>query len=70
VLNVTSQKGRFFPGNTVYAANGYFVLASGSTYKYEGDFVRGSGEVIYIENVQPISRSNSQSETIKLIVEF
>ena len=62
--------GVFYAGNTVYGANGNFVLSTGSGYKYEGDFVRGSGEVIYIENIEPISRSNSQSETIKLIVEF
>jgi hypothetical protein len=46
------------------------VLDSGDTYKYEGDFVRGSGDIIYIENIEPILRSNSQSETIKLILEF
>ncbi len=38
--------------------------------KYEGELVPGSGEVLYIENVAPISRSNTQSETIKLILEF
>jgi hypothetical protein len=38
--------------------------------KYEGELVPGSGEVLYIENVSPISRSNTQSETIKLILEF
>ena len=70
VLNVTSQKGIFYPGNTVIAANGNIVLDSGPSYKYEGDFVRGSGDIIYIENISPISRSNSQSETIKLIMEF
>lgn len=38
--------------------------------KYEGELVPGSGEVMYIENVSPISRSDSQTETIKLILEF
>jgi hypothetical protein len=40
------------------------------TAKYEGELVPGSGEVVYIENLAPITRSNSQTETIKLILEF
>lgn len=38
--------------------------------KYSPDLVKGSGKVIYIENNDPISRSVSQSETIRLILEF
>ena len=69
---VTNQDGVFYPGNTITGNTSHAtaVLSSGSTYKYEGDFIRGSGDVIYIENIEPISRSNTQSETIKLIVEF
>ena len=69
---VTNQNGIFYPGNTVTGntSGATAVLSSGSSYKYEGDFIRGSGDVIYIENIEPISRSNTQSETIKLIVEF
>jgi len=40
------------------------------TNKYEGELVPGSGEVVYIENLSPISRSNTQSDTVKLILEF
>ena len=71
-IYVTSQNGIFYPGDTVIgnSSGATAALSSGSTYKYEGDFIRGSGDVLYIENVDPISRSNSQSETIKLIVEF
>lgn len=38
--------------------------------KYEGELVPGSGEVVYVENLPPIARSNNQTETIKLILEF
>lgn len=69
-LYVTSQKGNFYAGNTLIGSNGSITLSSSPTYKYEGDFIRGSGDIIYIENIQPISRSNSQSETIKLVLEF
>lgn len=34
------------------------------------DLVKGSGDVIYIENFSPINKSNGQTETIKLVLEF
>lgn len=40
------------------------------TAKYNGELVKDSGDVLYIENLSPISRSNTQSETVKLILEF
>jgi len=39
-------------------------------FYYPPDLVVGSGEVLYIENGNKISRSNSQSETVKLILHF
>ena len=38
--------------------------------KYPGFIVPDSGKIIYIENVDPISRQTSRSETIKIILEF
>ena len=38
--------------------------------KYPGDFVVGSGQVLYIENLDPITRSGNKSEIIKIILEF
>lgn len=34
------------------------------------DIVKGSGEVLYIENFTPISKTAGQTETIKLVLEF
>jgi hypothetical protein len=34
------------------------------------DLVRGTGEVIYIENFTPITKSSGQTEDIKLVLEF
>lgn len=34
------------------------------------DVVIGSGEVLYIENTDPITRSNNQTEVVKLILKF
>ena len=38
--------------------------------KYPGDFVVGSGQVLYLENVDPITRAGNKSEITKIILEF
>jgi hypothetical protein len=38
--------------------------------KYPGDFVVGSGEVLYLENLDPITRNDNKSEIIKIVLEF
>ena len=38
--------------------------------KYPGDFVVGSGQVLYLENLDPITRAGNKSEIIKIILEF
>ena len=38
--------------------------------KYPGDFVIGSGDVLYIENLDPITRNDNKSEIIKIVLEF
>ncbi len=38
--------------------------------KYNGDFVVGSGNVLYVENLDPITRNDNKSEIIKIILEF
>lgn len=67
-LHITHLKGVLNTSNTLIGQS------SGATanllFAYPPDLVRNSGEVIYMENDSPISRSNSQSETIKLILQF
>lgn len=38
--------------------------------KYPGDFVKDSGDVLYYENLDPISRAGNKGEIIKIILEF
>lgn len=38
--------------------------------KYPGDFVVGSGDVLYVENLDPIARNDNKSEIIKIVLEF
>lgn len=40
------------------------------TAKYNGELVPDSGKVLYLENLNPISRANTQTETIKIIISF
>ena len=38
--------------------------------KYPGDFVKDSGKVLYVENLDAINRSGNKSEIVKIILEF
>ena len=54
--------------NVVGATSG--AVLENITNKYPGDFVAGSGQVLYIENLDPITRAGNKSEIIKIILEF
>jgi hypothetical protein len=47
-------------------SNTYF----NASYKYNGEIVPDSGEILYLENLSPITRDYKQTETVKLILEF
>jgi hypothetical protein len=67
-IYLTHIKGTLNTGNTIIG-----VTSSASAnllYAYPPDLVVGSGEVLYVENESPISRSNNQTETIKIILQF
>jgi len=65
---VTDANNIFEVGETITGANSdaTFLVSA----KYNGELIKDSGEVVYVENLEPISRSGSQTETIKLILEF
>ena len=56
-----------FVSNT---ANGGTGASAKITSRIDGDLVDNSGEVIYIENMSPVSRSDDQSEKVRIILEF
>jgi hypothetical protein len=64
IFNLDPAGVRTISGNTSGATLDYL------SNKYPGDFVVGSGEVLYYENVDPITRSDNKSEIIKIILEF
>lgn len=67
-LYLTNEKGALNTGNTLVGES------SGATanllFHYPPDLIPGSGEVLYVENENVITRSDSQTETIKIILQF
>ena len=68
LLYVSNVKHIFNNGDTItgLSSTAQFNLA----YKYLGDLVRDSGQIIYVENVDPITRQSNKNETIKIVLEF
>lgn len=68
---LTSEKGAINanPDDPIVVLNTGDTITPGSI-KYTPDVSKGSGEIIYIENLDPITRSNTQSETIRIILSF
>ena len=57
IITGTTSSSQWIPSNT-------------SLTVVSPDFVKNSGDVIYIENFTPITKATSQTETFKLIFEF
>lgn len=72
---ITRSQGNWLASDTV---SGTYYNFSGQTSSGVGyftgirqpDLVRGSGEVLYVENQQPITRDAAQTERVKLLIEF
>jgi hypothetical protein len=63
---VTQKKGNF--GNTILGITSGITATLDSTV--ESDMIKGQGDILYIENISPINRSNNQTETVKVIIEY
>lgn len=57
------------PAEMIREDQGAATFTLGSV-KYSPDIIKGSGEVIYIENHTAVSRDPAQSETLRLIINF
>jgi hypothetical protein len=47
-------------------SNSYFIVSN----KYNGELVPDSGEILYLENLNPITRTANQTEVVKLVLQF
>jgi len=46
------------------------VARANVTGRVEPDLVKYSGDVIFLEYIDPVTRSNTQSEQIKIVLKF
>jgi hypothetical protein len=72
-LNSEGLKFDFAPDSNINIANGQetaTIAAAGLSSVKDSEVKRGSGEIIYIDNRNTISRSEDQTEDFKIIVEF
>ena len=67
-LYLTHIKGTLNTGNTLVGNTSGAVATL--LFKYPSDLTKGSGEIIYVENLNSVTRSNNQSETVKIILKF
>ena len=65
---LTGVKGAFTTGLNLESANGAKSVAISAVR--QPDLHRYSGDVVYAENITAISRSNTQSEQIKLVINY
>ena len=65
-LVVTNTAGGFTNGNTFASPDGNYQIQS----VIEPDLVKGSGEVLYIQNIRPISRQKRQREEFRISIGF
>jgi hypothetical protein len=67
-IYLTAVQGALNTGNTLTG------VSSGATanllFRYPPDLIVGSGEILYVENENTITRSASQTETVKIILQF
>jgi len=75
VMSITNKKGNFLASDTV-SGTYYYVRGQSSggvgyfTDTAGPDIVPNSGEVMYVENISPITRSDSQTERVKVMIKF
>lgn len=69
-LYVTNIQGTFEEGSVVYGTEGETLPSITILNKYVGDIDVTSGDILFIKNNAAISRSNTSSEQIKIILEF
>ena len=65
---ITNVDQEFSIGQAITGADSGAVFTPDN--KYRGALKVDSGRILYLENADPISRSNTSSETIKIVLEF
>jgi hypothetical protein len=67
---VSNNVGNFLDDVTLQIKGANSGAVATITTKYDSEIVFGSSKVLYLENIAPITRSNTTSDTVNLILEF
>lgn len=67
-LYITNEKNNFSSNALIVGSSSNSVFVS--TNKYNGDLIKDSGENLYINNVDAVTRSDSTSEIVKIVITF
>ena len=69
-INSSGVRLEFQPGDVVTIESEQATISTGTTSVKQSELIRGSGEIIYIDNRNTISRAEDQTEDFKIIIEF
>ena len=67
---LTSVRGDFGIGNNYIVTGATSSQTARFKSQIPSDLVRGSGEVLFLKNIEAVSRSNTLTETVKLVLKF
>lgn len=67
-IYTSNQVGVFELGTTIIGNTS--TATANVANVYSGELMVGSGDIIYLENIDPIERANDQSETFNIYLEF
>ena len=67
---VTSQKGTFSIATDNVVTGQTTSRSSKLTAQTNPDLVRNAGEILYLNNIDAVSRSNTTTETVRLVITF
>lgn len=70
MITMTNMRGLIDPGAELIESDTLTSIQLDGGGRTLPDLVKGSGEVLYIQNRSPITRSNTQSELIKIVLKF
>lgn len=73
ILYITNKSGVFNldpDGDKLISGNDSGAVLGNLSNKYSSDLIKDSGDILYFENVDSITRDENKSEIIKIIIEF
>lgn len=74
ILYVTNVQNLFQPTTSPDSDGIITGMTSGAQFAvstvYSGELTPDSGKVVFLENLNPVSRSNTQTETVRLVISF